>query len=188
MPLVAAEVIDDLLGDQDRPVALNGNPRVVTGNPFGTGLRARAPGAARIVARTTAAMALITAELNSSSRRERLIGGPPFPSRWTPGAPWRPGRLSAGTPRLDARDAARGSGGKARCTNPSRPASAADPGQKSQRHRDGSTQHAAAPLHSRPAHRLAPPTPRSPAGLPRSPAGDAAPNACPAARDAVDSS
>src|SRR5262249_6190811 len=41
VPLVAAEVIGDLLGDQDRPVTLDGNPRVVTDDLLRTGLRAR---------------------------------------------------------------------------------------------------------------------------------------------------
>src|SRR5205807_493658 len=41
VPLTGAEIIGDLLADQDRPVVPHGHLRVVAGDPLGTGLRAR---------------------------------------------------------------------------------------------------------------------------------------------------
>jgi hypothetical protein len=42
VPLVAAEVVDDLLGNQDRRVVLDDDRDVVADDLLGTGLRARA--------------------------------------------------------------------------------------------------------------------------------------------------
>lgn len=41
VPQIATEVVGDLLGDQDRSVTLNRNPRVVTDDPLGNRTRAR---------------------------------------------------------------------------------------------------------------------------------------------------